>query len=194
MMKRAVKITSNVLYVLVFVTLLTMTIMVISSRASGGEPELFGYQFKTVLSGSMEPTFKTGSIILVEKIDNPKSLSKNDVITFKQDERNMVTHRIVEVIKQPEHVLYRTKGDNNEEADLNPVLAENVVAKYSGITIPFIGYFLKYASSQMGTAILLILPGLLLLGYATITIRSVIKEIESRTKAVQSIEPSEKTI
>ncbi|MHC0037572.1 signal peptidase I SipW [Pseudoneobacillus sp. C159] len=193
-MKKAKKFFSNLVYGIVFIALLVMIVMVISSRASGGEPELFGYQFKTVLSGSMEPTFKTGSLILVERVENVKELKEGDVITFKQDENNVVTHRIVEVMDQGGSVLYRTKGDNNEEADMNPVLDQNVVAKYSGITFPFIGYFLKYASSPIGTALLLILPGLLLLGYAALTIRAAIKEIEAKTTAPQVIEPSEKIV
>nr|WP_304218544.1 signal peptidase I [Fredinandcohnia onubensis] len=186
---------SNILYCLVFASLLVMIVMVISSRASGGEPQLFGYQFKTVLSGSMEPTFKTGSLIVVNKIDDPKSLKVNDVITYMQDENNVVTHRIIEVIKQGDNVFYRTKGDNNEDPDTNPVMTENIVAQYSGITIPYVGYFLQYASSPLGTAILLILPGLFLLGYAAFTIRQAIKEIEGRMKNNSTnIDPAEKTV
>lgn len=191
-MNKAIRIIGNVLYGVVFAALLLMIVMVISSRASGGEPELFGYQFKTVLSGSMEPTFKTGSVILVEEIKDKQALKENDVITFRQDEKNVVTHRIVEVVKQGDAVLYRTKGDNNEEADMNPVMPENVVAKYSDITVPFIGYFLKYASSPMGTALLLIIPGLLLLGYSALTIRQAIREIEGKMKPVN--ESSEKIV
>ncbi|MFE8702112.1 signal peptidase I SipW [Cytobacillus sp. FJAT-54145] len=193
-MKNTRKIIGNVLYGIVFTTLLVMIVMVISSRASGGEPELFGYQFKTVLSGSMEPTFKTGSIIVVEKVDDTKSLKKDDVITFRQDEKNIVTHRIIEVIKQGDSVLYKTQGDNNEDADTNPVIDGNVVAKYSGISIPFIGYFFKYASTPMGTALLLIIPGLFLLGYAAWTIRLAIKEIEHKVKNNNIVDSAEKTV
>lgn len=187
-MKKTMKILSNVLYGMMFLALLVMVLTVISSRASGGEPQLFGYQFKSVLSGSMEPTFKTGSVIAVEKLEDTKALQKGDIITFKQDEQNLVTHRIIEVIEQGEARMFRTKGDNNEEADRNPVLSENVVAKYTGYTVPYAGYFLKYAGSPMGTALLLIIPGLLLLGYAALTIRQAIKDIEKATKGVTSVE------
>ncbi|MGD7022840.1 signal peptidase I SipW [Rossellomorea vietnamensis] len=185
--------TSNLLYALIFTFLLTMIVIVMSSRASGGEPELFGYQLKTVLSGSMEPTFKTGSVIVVKKVEDQKSLLKNDVITFKQDETNIVTHRIIEVVKQGDNVFYRTQGDNNKAPDSNPVLSENVVASYSGITVPFIGYFLKWMSSPLGTGILLIGPGLLLLGYAGWTIRQAIREIEEKVKTA-SVDGSEKIV
>lgn len=184
--KKFWKITSGIVYWAVFLTLLVSTVMVISTKASGGEPSLMGYQLKTVLSGSMEPTFKTGSLILVEQLDDTSNLKANDVITYKQDETNVVTHRIQEVIDQQGTTLFVTKGDNNENADTNPVLSENVVAKYTGITVPFVGYFLQYANSPYGTAVLLIIPGLLLLGYAAFTIRQAIKEIEGKMKNTAS--------
>ncbi|WP_102261369.1 signal peptidase I SipW [Mesobacillus jeotgali] len=193
-MKRTTKIIGNVLYGVVFTTLLLMIVMVISSRASGGEPQLFGYQFKTVLSGSMEPTFKTGSLIVVEEVKNAKSLKENDVITFRQDEKKVVTHRIIQVVKQGDQVSYQTKGDNNEDADMNQVLPQNIVAKYTGLTIPFVGYFLNFASSPLGTGLLLIIPGLLLLGYAAWTIRSAIKELEEKTKTVNEPENKQSII
>ncbi|WP_163099384.1 signal peptidase I SipW [Peribacillus alkalitolerans] len=193
-MKKAVKISSNILYGVIFTTLLVMVIMVISSRVSGGEPQLFGYQFKTVLSGSMEPTFKTGSIILVKKPENQKSLKVKDVISFRQSDGSIVTHRIIDVIKQGNSVNYQTKGDNNKNADTNLVIPQNIVAVYSNITIPFIGYFLKYASSSVGTALLLIIPGFLLLGYAGLTIRTAIKEIELKMKPTASDDSIEQKI
>lgn len=185
-MKKPLKIISNTLYFTTFTVLIVLTIMVISSRASGGEPELFGYQIKTVLSGSMEPTFQTGSIIATKALDDKTTLKVNDIITYKEDEQNIVTHRIIDVIKNGDSIMYKTKGDNNEDEDTNPVLSENVVAKYTGFTIPFIGYFLDFASKPIGTAILLIVPGLLLLIYSSLTIWQAIKEIEARTKLVDS--------
>ncbi|RXJ01757.1 signal peptidase I [Anaerobacillus alkaliphilus] len=185
--------TSNILWVVTFTTLLVMTLIVLSSRASGGEPELFGYQFKTVLSGSMEPTFKTGSIIAVKLVEDKNSLSAGDVITYQEGPGTIVTHRIIDVIQNGEHVMYSTKGDNNESADTNPVLSQNVIAVYSGITIPFLGYFLGFASSAKGTAILLIVPGLFLLGYSAFTIRSVIKEIEAKVAPQKPSDETEKT-
>ena len=43
-----------------------------------------GYQFKSVLSGSMEPTFLTGSIIAIEPNKDGSKYQKGDVITFKE--------------------------------------------------------------------------------------------------------------
>lgn len=161
-----------------------MAFLVISSKASGGEPQAFGYQLKTVLSGSMEPTFKTGSVIAVKPLntEDRRSLKKDDVITFQTAEDILITHRIIGVTTSGEHVMYETKGDNNNAADMEPVLAENVVAQYAEFTIPYIGYFIDFAQSKAGSAILLIGPGLLLLGYAAFSILQALRELDPKTK------------
>lgn len=79
---------------------------------------MFGYTLKSVLSGSMEPEFNTGSLILVKEIADVKELQKGDVITFMQDANTAVTHRIVDITKQGDHLLFKTKGDNNAK---NPI-------------------------------------------------------------------------
>lgn len=181
-MKKALKIVSNLVTVILFLNLIMMVFLVISSKASGGEPQAFGYQFKTVLSGSMEPTFRTGSVIAVKQVKDKNSLKKGEIVTFIEEPGKFVTHRIIDVVKQGEDVLYTTKGDNNEEKDINPVFSDNVVAKYSGFTIPYLGYFIDFTQSPKGMAIILIIPGVILIGYASLTIYQAIKEIENKTK------------
>jgi signal peptidase I len=177
-MKKVLKITSNLVTTVLFLVLLFMIFVVISSKASGGEPQFLGYQLKTVLSGSMEPTFKTGSIIAVKPVEEPAALKKGDVVTFLQQDNTIVTHRIVEVIKNGDNTMFQTKGDNNKDMDTQPLLAQNIVAKYTGFTIPFLGYFIDFAKSSKGTAILLIVPGILLLGYSGFTIVSALRELD----------------
>ena len=183
-LKKALKIISNLITVVLFINLILMAFLVISSKASGGEPKAFGYQLKTVLSGSMEPTFQTGSVIAVKPLDSKerKSLKKDDIITFQTGEDILITHRIIGVNTSGEHVMYETKGDNNKTADMDAVLSDNVVAVYSGFTIPFIGYFIDFAQSKEGSAILLIGPGILLLGYAGFSIYQALRELDPKTK------------
>jgi signal peptidase I len=176
--KKVLKITSSLITTILFLVLLFMIFVVISSKASGGEPQFLDYQLKTVLSGSMEPTFKTGSIIAVKPVEEPASLKKGDVVTYLQQDNTIVTHRIVEVIKNGENTMFQTKGDNNKDMDTQPILAQNIVAKYTGFTIPFLGYFIDFAKSSKGTAILLIVPGVLLLGYSGFTIVSALRELD----------------
>lgn len=173
---------SSAVTTLLFIILIFMVFAVISSKVSGGEPSIFGYQFKTVLSGSMEPTFQTGSIIAVKPVKNASKLIKGDVITYKTDKVTSVTHRIYEVKGADSQPKYITKGDNNDSHDSKPVLPENVEAVYTGFTVPFIGYFMHYAQSKEGTALLVVLPGVLLIIYSVITIWKAFKEIDGRKR------------
>ncbi|KON89787.1 signal peptidase [Sporosarcina globispora] len=189
-MKKAIKIISNIVTAVLFINLILMAFLVVSSKASGGEPQAFGYQLKTVLSGSMEPTFQTGSVIAVKPLSSEegKSLKKDDVITFQASEEKLITHRIIGVTNSGDHVMYETKGDNNKTADMEPVLSDNVRAVYTGFTIPFVGYFIDFAQSKEGSAILLIGPGLLLLGYAAFSIFQAIREIDPKNNKTDSEE------
>jgi signal peptidase I len=182
--KKALNIFSNFITALLFLLLIFMAFMVISSKASGGEPQALGYQLKSVLSGSMEPTFKTGSIIAVKPLDEEsrKKLKKGDIITFQAREDKLVTHRIIGVKTSGEQVMYKTKGDNNKTADMEPALAENIKAIYTGFTIPYVGYFVNFAQSKSGSALLLLIPGLLLLVYAGVSIFQAIRELDPKEK------------
>ncbi|MBS4197223.1 signal peptidase I SipW [Lederbergia citri] len=179
-MKKVLKIISNVITAILFINLLVMAFLVVSSKASGGEPQALGYQLKTVLSGSMEPTFMTGSVIAVKPLNSKEKtdLKQGDIITFMDDEKILITHRIVGVEVSGDQVMYETKGDNNNATDMDLVLSDNVVAKYADFTIPYIGYFINIAQSKEGSAILLIVPGMLLLGYAGFSILTALREIE----------------
>lgn len=174
----------NTISLTMFVALLFLACVVIATKASGGEPELFGYQFKTVLSGSMEPEFMTGSIIAVEPGGNMTRFTENDIITFLEEDGKLITHRVIEVVSSGDQLMYRTKGDNNNAPDSNLVLSNNVVAQYTGFTIPYIGYIVNFSQSQNG-AFLLLIPGIILLGYSGITIWQAIREIDESSKKPQ---------
>lgn len=177
-LKWANRIVTNVLVIL----LIGVAALVLSTKLTGGEPEVFGFQLKTVLSGSMEPDIQTGSIIAVRSIteEEKSSFVKGDVITFMEEDNKLVTHRITEVTETGNGVLYTTKGDNNNAVDRNPVLADNVVAAYDGFTIPYIGYIGSFAQSPNGSIVFMIIPGVLMLGYSGFTIWRALRQIDEK--------------
>ncbi|MCM3717670.1 signal peptidase I [Fictibacillus phosphorivorans] len=181
-MVKALKWFNHLITIVLSILLVAMALSVIISRASGGEPQVMGYQLKTVLSGSMEPGIETGSIIAIKPGGDMTRFKKGDVITFKASEEKLITHRVQEVKGTGENTQYITKGDNNDAADLDPVLAANVVGEYKGFTIPYVGYLLSGAQSKLGALLLLVLPGLLLLLYSGFTIWSAIKEVDVSKK------------
>lgn len=184
--RKIVKWINNIVTTILMVLLICVAVMVMISKFSGGEPQAFGYQLKTVLSGSMEPGIKTGSIIAVKPVKDKTHFKKGDVITFQADENILVTHRIAKVEKNGDSVLYRTKGDNNNAADMDPVLPQNVVAEYTGYTVPYVGYFVDFSQSKNG-AFLLLVPGILLLLYAAYTIWKALSEMEMNQKKLMEV-------
>lgn len=113
---------------------------------------LTGMQVFTVLSGSMEPAYPTGSLIYVKEADY-RELEAGDVITFLMNEDTVATHRIVGVVpdeNDPSVIRYRTKGDANEVEDGSLVHYRNVIGT-PVFSIPMLGYVANYVQNPPGT-------------------------------------------
>lgn len=125
---------------------------------------LVGLQVYTVLSGSMEPNYHVGSVIYVREVE-PSTLQVGDAVSFLISENTVATHRIIEVLpdeKDPDVIRFRTKGDNNDIADTNPVHCNNVLGKVVG-TIPLLGYLSDFVQHPPGTYITLCAMAILIL-------------------------------
>ena len=113
---------------------------------------LVGLRTFTVLSGSMEPTYHTGSLIYVKNVAAAR-LSEGTVITSLLDENTVATHRIVGVVPdedEPGVVRYRTKGDANNVEDGGLVHYKNIIGT-PVFSIPGLGYLANYIQHPPGT-------------------------------------------
>jgi signal peptidase len=121
------------------VLLLTSTIIAVNVAKSRGElPSIGGFQLFAVESGSMEPTLKTGSLILSRKPADPASLQEKQIVTFRTSTGYIVTHRIIEVVKTEDGgVAYRTKGDNPVNSPDQELLTPDRVIAVFRARIPF---------------------------------------------------------
>ncbi len=111
---------------------------------------LFGGEVFTILSGSMEPTFHVGSVILVRPVE-PENIRVGDPISFVMNEDLLVaTHRVVAITRDEDGAyLFRTKGDANNSVDGAPVHQDNVIG-VAFFTIPKLGYFVSYIREPPG--------------------------------------------
>lgn len=182
--KKIGRFVNTVMTFLMFLVLITILLMVLSMRASGGEANLFGYQLKTVLSGSMEPDIPTGSVIAMKETQPNYQYKTNEIITFRTNEEKIVTHRIEQV--QEDNKSYITKGDANDAADLEPVRQENIVGVYSGFMIPYLGYITNFVHSGQGTALFLVIPGIGLVVYAFLLFRRALCLVKQEKKSIHS--------
>lgn len=125
---------------------------------------LVGLQVFSVLSGSMEPTYHTGALIYVKKVD-PAEIQADDVITFLLDEDTVATHRVVAVVpdeEDPSVLRFRTKGDANDAEDGTLVHYKNVIGT-PVFTIPYLGYVADYIQHPPGTYVAISAGAILLL-------------------------------
>lgn len=146
-------------------------------------PRIFGYSMMTVQSGSMEPTFSKGDVIIVKEVEDLNTLQVDDIITFHTviDMKSVInTHRIIKIFNDdPSMVQFVTKGDANDEADYSVVGGGNVIGKYQ-FYIPKLGQALDFLSTSMGFLLIIVLPLLLLFLYQAYNLINVIVEMKKQ--------------
>ena len=112
-------------------------------------PKFIGYEPMVVLSGSMEPTYHTGSLLYVKHADQA-DIEVGDAITFYIDDNTLVTHRVVDI--DEDNSTYSTKGDANKVADNNSVSYGDILGK-PVFNIPKLGYLAQKLSGISGKII-----------------------------------------
>ena len=139
-LKKVWNIVSSILVALVVI----LALLLVGAR-------VVGLQVFTVLSGSMEPTYHTGSLIYVKKVD-PYTITDGQPITFMLDENTVATHRVVGIVpdeEDPTVIRFRTKGDANEAEDGSLVHYKNVIGTPI-FSIPYLGYVADYIQHPPG--------------------------------------------
>lgn len=146
-----------------FVSTVLVAVVVLLALLLAGA-RIFGLQVFTVLSGSMEPTYHTGSLIYVKKVD-PFTIQPGQPITFMLDEKTVATHRVVGVVPDEEDttvIRFRTKGDANEAEDGTLVHYKNVIGE-PVFSIPYLGYLAEYIQHPPGMYVAISAGAVLLL-------------------------------
>jgi signal peptidase len=119
------------------------------------------FQILIVQSGSMEPSIKTGSIVVVKPVESYKI---GDVITFGPVPKGKVptTHRIIDARVESGSTIFMTKGDANEESDSREVFPKDVLGKVL-FDVPYVGFALATAKQPIGFVVLIVIPSLIIL-------------------------------
>ena len=107
-----------------------------------------------VRSGSMLPAIAKGDLIAL-KAPVINTLDVGDVIVFQAPPGypSPMIHRIVDESVRNDIVYFRTKGDNNPVADGFSIPETDVIAEYTGIRIPYLGYLVLFIQTPLGTIV-----------------------------------------
>ena len=140
-----------------------------------------GWQFDTVLSGSMVPVFQVGGMAIFEPI-TAQQVKVGDIITFQYPTMNTpICHRIISIDDSTGSLVIHTKGDANNAPDQEAVTADMVKGKNVGF-IPRAGYLIDVSNYMrkpvhLGArsyplAVLLVM--VMGLGFVALTLREVV--------------------
>lgn len=156
-MSKSLKKVWNVVSSILVALAVILALLLVGARVAG-------LQVFTVLSGSMEPTYHTGSLIYVKKVD-PYAIQEGQPITFMLDENTVATHRVVGIVpdeEDPTVIRFRTKGDANEAEDARLVHYKNVIGT-PVFSIPYLGYATNYIQHPPGMYVAISAGAILLL-------------------------------
>lgn len=122
----------TVLSVVIFLFGLFVFVSVLNASA-GKVPSVLGFSFMQIQTGSMEPDYPVGSIVVTKKTD-VEELKTGDVISFYSnapDTKGMpITHRIVRVQRTSGgSPFFTTKGDANDFDDSLTVGTYSIIGK-----------------------------------------------------------------
>jgi len=120
-------------------------------------PPVVGADYSyTVLSGSIRPTLYPGDLIIV-KVEDPSNINVGDIVTVRS-EVGTFTHRVYDKKVEDGVVMFRTKGDANEDPDPAYYDASQLIGKVV-VTIPF-----RYLYTPYGFFIFVLAPTALTIG------------------------------
>ena len=173
----------NVVSILIIVVSVLALLSVIMAKP-GQAPNFFGYSLFRVMTGSMEPTIPTNSLIVVKRAE-AQELAVGDVITFYSRDPSLLgepnTHRIIRFEEDEGRQLIITKGDANNIEDRFPTQAEDLIGKVVFSSL-FLGRLVKLISNPLVFIPLILIPLVLML------LRSVFDGISAAKKLVKEEE------
>lgn len=137
---------------------------------------IFGYTYFVVATGSMSGTIEVNDVVIVKLQDDIKV---NDIITYKGDDNEFITHRVVKKIGN--QII--TQGDVNNTED-DPITKSDVVGTVKLVISP--SFVLKLIA-----VLLIVFILLAFLNFDKIFKKFVVGEEKSTKKAVKGTVPEE---
>lgn len=109
-------------------------------------PAVTGSTTLTVLSGSMEPTFKPGALLIVQPVA-AEDIEVGSILTFRPeaDQDVLITHRVVRQESTADGERWVTRGDANG-ADDAPIVYDQVRGKVL-FALPLLGHVRQFLTS-----------------------------------------------
>lgn len=153
MKKKIMRWSRNIITALCILLVMVSTISIVYSRINPeSTPSILGIRPMNILSGSMRPLLQPGDMVVAVERD-PLGIKAGDVITFRDLDGVIVTHRVASVEFKDGSSVFTTRGDANNMDDLNQV-SESQLLGVMLIKIPYGGYISNFIKSPPGIIML----------------------------------------
>lgn len=136
------KIIKNIVFCLATVLVLVAIVFI-------ALPLLGGLEYRTIVSGSMEPEIPVGSLVIIEKVKD-EEIKIGDVVTFYLSGETTVTHKVVGYDLSKDALI--THGVANDEGTNEYTPFDSVLGRVV-FTVPWIGRLFLFVSTTRGKII-----------------------------------------
>lgn len=125
-MKKAIN-AKIIMFMVYLVFIFSFASLLLRATEGNKVDNLFGYTFRLVISGSMEPTINTNSISIIKKCDISE-INTGDIICFNYNQD--IVHRVIDKKVNDEGVtILNTQGDANAGPDSIEITNDMIVGK-----------------------------------------------------------------
>jgi signal peptidase len=169
--------------VLIPILVVNVTLIAKSFMYPDEVPSFLGYKPFIVLSGSMEPVFFAGDMVLVKEVDTD-ALKTGDIIAFRRGD-SVITHRITEVSEASGTREFVTKGDNNNVTDNFKVTSDMVEGIYL-FAVARIGNAALFLQTPVGLVVFIALPLILFILYDILRRQTIGRKERKRSKELEA--------
>lgn len=177
------RVLKKILDIIIAIFVVLFLFVVCLQRFSGNKISFFNYRMFVVASGSMEPKYKIGDVLISKEIE-PEKIKVGDPISYlgqRGDVKDkVITHEVVSIEKDADgHYLFHTKGISNIIED--PIVYENQVYGIVKHKLILLSMIYRVMGTPIGLLLFVVLPIFYIIG-SEIVVAMLEKEEKKRSK------------
>jgi len=159
-LKNIFRIIKGIINAIVVLVVLSFVLIVCLQRFSNNKISFLDYRIFTVVTGSMEPKYKIGDVLIAKEKD-PSEIKVGDAISYLASrgeiKNNVITHEVVNITKDENgKYLFHSKGLANLVED--PIVHEEQLFGVVVYKTKLLSYIRKIISTDIGMLLFIIIP------------------------------------
>ena len=160
------RIVKGIVNILLMIFCILFVLVVCLQRFSNNELAFFDYRMFTVASGSMEPKYMIGDVLIAKKV-SPEEIEVGDSISYLGKRGNfkgmIITHEVIDIEKDASgKYIYHTKGLTNIVED--PIVEYNQVYGKIVHKSAILSFIYMIVGSKYGIFLFIIIPLFYIIG------------------------------